>query len=190
MDRTNVPQEFESIRDRDETILWIGRPELLPFLAKGLPFLIGGLAWGTFDLVFLTTLKGAFSDPKALRFLVPFFAFHMLPLWLSILNVVRLRLVYGNTVYGYSNKRVMMRSGFLGTDFKTIDYDKISDLQVSVGVIDRMFGVGTIRPATAASASERSTQLDKMIAIPNPYEVMKKIKECAGEAKTQSRSND
>ena len=45
-------------------------------------------------------------------------------------------LSYSNTAYGYSNKRVMMRTGFIGTGFKTIDYDKISDIELKVNLIE------------------------------------------------------
>lgn len=36
-------------------------------------------------------------------------------------------------------------TGLISTDFKTIDYEKISDIEVNVNVIERLFNVGTIR---------------------------------------------
>lgn len=98
--------------------------------------------------------------------------------------MLRLILVHKNTFYAITNKRVMMRSGFWGIDFNAIDYDKISDIQVTVNPLENMLGVGTIRISAGKVSSKGSPLTDDFIAVSNPYEVFKKIKTVMVDVKT------
>jgi hypothetical protein len=94
---------------------------------------------------------------------------------------------YSNTSYAFTNKRIMMRSGFIGTDFKSIDYDKISDIEVTVNFVERAFNVGTIRFFSGRTETDewRTTKLyDRWEAISNPYEVFKQVKKVSVDIKT------
>lgn len=173
-----LPQQFEAVKDSDEYIYWTGKPAFLPFIMSGLPFLIFGLLWGVFDFFFIMNMT---SD--MLWFAIPFFAIHAFPFYGSILNIIRLWLVHGNTYYAITDKRLMMRSGFWGTDFKAVDYDKIVDLEVSVNPIENMLGVGSIRAFSGTTTSKGSRVFDRYVAVQNPYEVFKKIKEAAADIK-------
>jgi membrane protein YdbS with pleckstrin-like domain len=178
-DRT-IPPEFQAVRDHDEQILWTGKPKIVPFLATGIPFLVIGFAWGAFDYFgFIRNMNGIPSG-----FAIPFFALHLFPFWGSILNMVRLFLVHGNTQYAFSNKRMMMRSGFWGTDFKAIDYDQISDIEVNVNPIEKMYQVGTVRAYSGRTTSKGGRIYDKFIAVPDPYHVFKRLKEVSCDIKT------
>ena len=117
-------------------------------------------------------------------FLIPFFMLHLFPFWGSILNMLRLFLVHKNTFYAVTNKRVMFRSGFWGTDFEAIDYDKISDLQVTVNPVENMLGVGTIRFSTGGADSRGRLLSKNFISITEPYAVFKRIKEVSVDIKT------
>lgn len=174
---------FEPIRDKDEEIYWVGKPAFVPFIITGIPFLIFGLLWGAFDYFgFIRHMNKMPNDFAG--FAIPFFALHLLPFWLSILNMLRLFLVHGNTYYAFSNKRLLARSGFWGTDFKTVDYDKISDIEVNVNPIENMFGVGTIQAFSGRPTSKGAKIYDRFIAVANPYEVFKRIKEVSVDIKT------
>ena len=176
---TTIPQQFDAVKDSNERIAWIGKPALVPFIMSGLPFLIFGLLWGAFDMFFIMNLGS-----NMLWFAIPFFAIHMFPCYGSILNILRLMLVHGNTYYGITDKRLMLRSGFWGTDFKAIDYDKIVDLEVNVNPIENMFGVGSIRAFSGDTTSKGSRVYDTFVGVQQPYEVFKKIKEMTVDIKT------
>ncbi len=173
MNETILPKQFEQVLDDNEKTLWIGRPKFIPFLATGIPFLIIGIIWFCID--YFGFIKNMPSMNKA--FDIPFFILHLLPFWGSVLNIIRLILVYNNTYYTYTNKRIMMRSGFLGTDFKAIDYDKISDIEVNVNPIENMFNVGTVQAYSGRLNDKGNRICDKFVAIENPYEVFKMIKQ-------------
>lgn len=70
-----------------------------------------------------------------------------------------------------------MRSGFWGTDFRVIDYDRIQDMEVNVNPIENMLGVGTIKAFSGSLTSKGGRIYDDFIAVPDPYGVFKKIKE-------------
>ena len=176
----NLPQEFNAVRDKDEQILWAGRPVLAPFLLTGIPFLMIGLIWGSIDYFgFIRQMKGIPAG-----FAIPFFALHLFPLWGGIANMARLVLVSGNTFYAFTNKRLMMRSGFWGTDFKTVDYDKITNMEVDVNPIENMMGAGTIRAYSGSTNSRGNPVADQFTAIQQPYDVFKRIKEASVDVKT------
>ncbi len=77
-----------------------------------------------------------------------------------------------------------MRSGFWGTDFKAIDYDKISDIEVNVNPVENLYGVGRVQAFSGRTTSKGANIYDKFIVIPEPYEVFKKIKEVSVDIKT------
>jgi membrane protein YdbS with pleckstrin-like domain len=177
----NLPPQFEAIKDKDEEVLWTGAPEFVPFILTGIPFLIFGLIWGAIDyFAFIRNI------PVKEMGMVPllFFALHLAPFYGSILNMLRLYLVHGNTCYAVTNKRLIMRSGFFGIDFKIIDYDKISDIEVTVNPVENLFGVGTIQAFSGRTTSKGHRLYDKFMAIKEPYAVFKKIKEISVDVKT------
>jgi hypothetical protein len=178
--QSQLPKQFLAVKDDDESFIWIGEPKFLPFVCTGIPFLIFGLIWGAFDYFgFIRNMPD-----KMAGFAIPFFALHLFPFWGSILNIFRLFLVHKNTFYAITNKRVMMRSGFWGIDFNAIDYDKISDIQVTVNPLENMLGVGTLRFSAGKVSSKGNPLTEDFIAIENPYEVFKKVKTVSVDVKT------
>jgi hypothetical protein len=177
MSDASLPQAFQAIRDKDEQFLWVGMPARGPFIVSGIPFLIFGCLWGSFDYFgFIRHMGGPHGIP--LGFAVPFFALHLFPFWGGVLNMLRLFLVVGNTYYAVTPKRLMIRSGFWGTDIKTIDFDQIANLEVSVNPVENTLGVGSIRfyPKIASLNGNRA-RLGTFVGITNPYDVFKLIKQ-------------
>ncbi|HRI47063.1 MAG TPA: PH domain-containing protein [Ignavibacteriaceae bacterium] len=178
----SVPDQFVQVLDRDEKVFWIGKPKFVPFMMTGIPFLLVGIVWFAFD--YFAFLKNIDLEDGVSGFVVPFFIMHLFPTWGSILNLIRLALVFNNTYYTYTNKRLMMRSGFWGTDFRAIDYDKISDIEVNVNPIENMFNVGSIMAYSGRNNSKGGRIYDRFIAIENPYHVFKMIKQISVDVKT------
>lgn len=185
---SNVQQAFNSVRDPDESIFWTGRPKLVPFVASGIPFLVFGCLWGAFDLFgFIIPMSKSGNVGPMSRFLIPFFLLHLSPFYGSILNLIRLVLVHKNTIYAITNKRLMIRSGFFGIDFKSIDYDRIANIEVNVNPLERMFDVGSIKIFTGETVSTRNGYRpisNGFSAIENPYDIFKKIKSISVDVKT------
>jgi len=184
----NIPPEFESVKDNDETIFWVGGPKLVPFLAQGIPFLIFGCLWGAFDYFFFLQFSFMGGLGGVGTFLTIFILIHMFPFYGSILNMIRLILVHKNTKYAYTNKRLMFRSGFFGIDFKAVDYDKIQNIEVNVSPLEKMLNVGTIRffcgEYTRSGDHGTRSLTNDFKAIEDPYEIFKAIKQVSLDIKT------
>ncbi len=87
-------------------------------------------------------------------------------------------------VYTITNKRVLMKSGLIGTDFNSIYFTEVKTVNVNVGLVDKIFSVGTvnidtgkIETVTSGNGNNRhsktQTAYDKLLHISTPYEVYK-----------------
>ena len=178
----NLLPEFDSIKDDDEEILWTDKPKFVPYAITGLGFGIGAVIF--FILYYVITANSKNSDGTTVEFnwffaAIPFMFF----IWTFFTKIFS----YSNTRYAYSNKRIMMRTGFIGTDFKTIDYDKITDMEVTVNIIERAFNVGSIKffsGRTEVNDGVTKKIFDHWESIPNPYEVFKQVKKISVDIKT------
>lgn len=178
----NTSDQLKNILDNDEKISWEGKPTFIPFIASGLPFLGFGIIWVIMNYNFIQNTS---SNPNGLDITsIPFLLVQLMPLWLSILNLVRLFLVFKNTTYATTNKRILLRGGFWGIDFKSIDYDKIFDIRVVVNPIENIFGVGSIKINAGLMGGMGTPIYDSIAAISNPYEVFKQIKTVSVNIKT------
>jgi hypothetical protein len=181
-DKNLLPQ-FDSVKDNDEEILWTGKPKFIPYIFSGLGSGLFTLAFGIIWLLVNFNIK----PDKTEGSFQYFWLFGLIPLLQGLYVFLNRLLSFSNTAYGYSNKRVMMRTGFIGTDFKTIDYDKISDIEVTVNIIERMYNVGSIRffsGRTKTDEGNTNKLYDVWYAIEKPYEVFKMVKQTSVDIKT------
>lgn len=179
----NLLPEFESIKDDDEEIIWTGKPVLAPYLISSLGV---GLATVVSGITFVLVLKYGYFD-GAVPLHPWFWLFALIPLIQVAFVFFNKLFSYSNTAYAYSNKRIMIRTGFIGTDFKTIDYDKISDIEAKVNIVERIFHVGTIRFFSGRTENDDGNLkklYDRWEAIQEPYRVFKEVKQISVDIKT------
>jgi len=62
---------------------------------------------------------------------------------------------YGNIEYIITNQRFVVQTGFMVRDTRFLDLDKIMDVYVHVGVIDRTCGTGTVCASNEANFFRR-----------------------------------
>lgn len=95
--------------------------------------------------------------------------------------------------YALTKKRIIIKSGLIGTDFESVYYTEIKNILVNVGIIGKVFGVGTVKIDTGKTATysdntvsygKRNTNMGhirtktlyaQLEDIDNPYEVYKII---------------
>jgi uncharacterized membrane protein YdbT with pleckstrin-like domain len=58
--------------------------------------------------------------------------------------VVRPVITWATTSYTFTNRRFMKRSGWIAKEGRTIPLNRISGVDFEIGVIDRIFGCGTL----------------------------------------------
>lgn len=74
------------------------------------------------------------------------------------------------TTYTFTNRRFIKRSGFIAKEGRTIPLNRISGVDFEIGVIDRLFGCGTL---VVSDASEQGrVELDD---IPRVEQVQLKV---------------
>jgi uncharacterized membrane protein YdbT with pleckstrin-like domain len=61
-----------------------------------------------------------------------------------VLWVVRPAVAWATTTYTFTNRRFIKRSGLIGKEGRTIPLNRISGVDFEFGVIDRIFGCGTL----------------------------------------------
>ena len=65
--------------------------------------------------------------------------------------VVRPLIVWLTTTYTFTNRRFIKRSGFIAKEGRTIPLNRISGVDFEIGVIDRVFGCGTLVVSDAST---------------------------------------
>ncbi|MBI5051151.1 PH domain-containing protein [Candidatus Micrarchaeota archaeon] len=180
--------ELDKVLDEDEKILWQGKPSFLPFVVGGSIIIsLVGIFWLTFTVPFF--FVGLTTDLFVILFMLPFL---LIGLGLTFGVPVYNLLVYKNVQYAITNKRAIIQGGLIGRDFNSIDFDKITDAEVNVGVFDKIFGqnTGSIMIATPAAgivSGGRGGAQDmryKLLNIQDPYEIFKFFKKISYDIKT------
>ncbi|HEY0643434.1 MAG TPA: PH domain-containing protein [Nocardioides sp.] len=75
----------------------------------------------------------------------------VLPLVVVLWFVVGPFLRWLTTTYTFTNRRFIKRSGFIAKEGRTIPLNRISGVDFEIGVIDRVFGCGTLVVSDAST---------------------------------------
>ncbi len=84
--------------------------------------------------------------------------------------VVRPGIAWATTTYTFTNRRFMKRSGLIAKEGRTIPLNRISGVDFEIGLIDRVFGCGTL---VVTDASEHGHVL--LDDIPRVEEVQRTV---------------
>jgi uncharacterized membrane protein YdbT with pleckstrin-like domain len=71
----------------------------------------------------------------------------LVALWFVVRPVVK----WLTTTYTFTNRRFIKRSGFIAKEGRTIPLNRISGVDFEIGVIDRIFGCGTLVVSDAST---------------------------------------
>ena len=87
---------------------------------------------------------------------------------------------YSNLYFAYSNKRIIIRSGIFGVDYRTLDMSMVGAVNVSVSLLDKILkkNTGTLSFGSTASPVIQATtgSTYKFTHIIAPYETCKEVK--------------
>lgn len=177
-------RELDKILDEKEKIFWEGKPNFWPFFASsfiisafGLIFLFAGLV-----VLIASIIKG--------EYMLIFFPHFWVGLALVVGAPLYRYLVYGHTYYAITHKRILFQKGVIGRDFEMVDFDKVTNAEVNVGLFDKLFSKnsGSIMISTAGSfVSGRHGPVARpyvLANIPDPYKIFKLFKKVSHAVKT------
>ena len=149
MDNAMQKNSIDDVVTSNERVLWRGKPNAMSYvLANMVKMLPIALVWLIFDGTFIFFLATGMSSGDIplgiLAFVIPFFLLHLAPVWIWIGKTIKAAREVRNLEYAITDKRIIIRSGMIGIDFKFINYTEIDSVNVKVGLIDRIFRVGDI----------------------------------------------
>lgn len=166
----------------DEQLLWTGKPNkkvyILEQFFKMFPI---ALLWLLFDGGFIVGIsigvaKGAIPL-FVIAILVIFFAIHLTPVWIWLSHVLTAAARLKNIEYGFTNKRIIIKSGLL-VGLTSITYSEIASVNLRVGLLDRMFHVGDIIIKTSDGSMHYLEDLE------NPYVLTERLQAIVIDIKT------
>lgn len=124
-----------------ETILWRGKPQRRGFIAtRCLTMMPIAVIWLIVDMRIILDAVDGGGD----LMLIPFFIMHLMPVWFwagSALTSVRR---WKNTMYYATNRRIIIQGGFLAVNEASVYYKDIRNVEIRVGLLDKLFGTGDI----------------------------------------------
>lgn len=176
--------QLDEIIDDGEKILWRGKPKksayVLNAFLKMLPIAIIWLAFDGAFIALLLTQMGWDMIPAPMKmFIFVFFAFHLVPVWIWIANVVTANRQHKNLEYAFTNRRIIVRSGIIGIDFKNVFYTDVEAVNLKVGIVDKMLKVGDIYINSKAGATV-------LFDIDNPYFITGRLQKIVADIKTDT----
>lgn len=94
-----------------------------------------------------------------------------------LLCIIFTWLYFKHTLYAVTNKRIVIRTGIIGVDFKSLDLKNIGASNVYVSFLDKILckNTGTLRFGSASSPMT-SGNTYAIAHVKNPYELYKEIK--------------
>ncbi len=181
-DNSLQSNSVEDVLNDDEKVLWRGKPNAKSYvLAAMLKMLPIAIIWLIFDGAFIVGISIGMSHGQIplslLGFIIPFFLLHLMPVWMWIINTVKAFKEVKNIEYAITDRRVIIRSGVIGIDFKFVNYTEIDSVNIKVGFIDKIFKVGDIYINSSVNSAV-------LWDVSNPYKIGRALQKVTTDIKS------
>ena len=190
----NEYEDLKRILDEDEEIIKTYKPNRKRFLFLNLlttvifgllffsiPFVLG--LGGLIGFIAFTTDSGArdFSGPTIL------IVIGCVALFFFLMTILGTFVRYKRTLYVLTNKRLLIRSGFIGVDYKSMQLSSIGVVNVRVDFLDKLVHPNTGTITFASNSAPMGNQngnaaygVFNFAHIDDPYEAYKELKSHIG----------
>jgi len=157
-----------------EHILWKGKPRRSAFIAtKSLTMLPIAIVWLCFDGAFI---GGIFGAGGGMWFLIPFFALHLMPVWLWLGQMITAGKRWKNTTYYVTSRRIIIQGGFLAVNETSLFYKDLRNARVRIGLLDKLFHTGDIVFDDGITYDRRNRQQVHVLEdLEEPHQVYNRI---------------
>lgn len=167
---------FSHVLDEDEKIIKVFKPNkaklFLSSIVLNFMWSFWFLALGVFSILF----PDEGETINKIYVLIPIGIYVVLFACIMLFTALH----YKNVYYAYSNKRVIVRSGIFGVDYKSLDMSMIGATDVYVSLLDKIIkkNTGSLTFGSAASpvGGSNNTSGYRFNHIKAPYETCKEIK--------------
>jgi uncharacterized membrane protein YdbT with pleckstrin-like domain len=181
-----MEQAIQNILETNEEVKWEGKQDAKSSVVKSLAGIILIVAVGAF-LYFLShntagtcTVNGVIKPMSECNRFAKIGTYIMFII--AIMTPIFAYWRYKVTYYAITNKRVLIKSGFVGADINSIYYDRVHSIMVNVGVVGKIFGTGSVLIDTGKTivtnnnkggGSSTQVEYERFSNIKNPYDVYK-----------------
>ncbi len=166
------------ILEEGEQILWSGKMNLKATLLKSIPWAVTLIILALF---INSTLSGdsvsctmnnvvKFGQECAQSTSLMYYVLLGIGILIPIITFVN----YKVTQYAVTEKRVVIKTGLIGADIKSLYYDQIRDLSIQVGLVDKIFKTGSIKIDTGKIMSGKNgsqSVFDSLRNVDDAYNV-------------------
>ncbi|MFQ6752567.1 MAG: hypothetical protein ACLRFL_03285 [Clostridia bacterium] len=166
---------FSLILDKNEEIIKTYRPNKVRTWANAIVMIL------LYSVFCVPLLIGALWDQGIWTGLITIITLYAIAI---MFTMVLIALWLNKTVYVITNKRILIRTGYIGVDYKSLDFTLLGAMTVSVNWLDKLLHKNT---GTLSFGSMASPMVNNNIAkftlsyIKNPYEEYKEIKQIIDE---------
>ncbi len=185
-----MEEKFSAILNSGERINKVIKPNRLSYIGYWLvyqlmiyvPILI------VFLIILLKTTSNNGGKSESVLIVEIMGGFMLLAL---IVTWIVMSLLYRNTYYAITNKRLIIRTGIFGIDYKSMDLSDVNAIEPKVSVWDKIIRkrTGSIllgsptRPIISTQQNTMGGGTFKFSSIANPYDLSKELKELVDESK-------
>jgi uncharacterized membrane protein YdbT with pleckstrin-like domain len=158
--------EIPQILEPKEKVIYDGKPEYAPYITGAI-----------FGILIAVVVIGIFIGAFLKSILIAVIA----GIVIFILGIIISNMAYTRTHYAITNKRAIVQTGIIGRDFKSIDYDRMQNVSVDVGILGVIFKVGSVKIFTGEMETvdgkhpRIQPKYDRFNYVASPYEVLKKL---------------
>lgn len=173
--------KFTDVLEKDEKIVKVYKPNKCKFWTSTI--LLGFFCYFWFYIICLGSIPeaGELFDPSLFWFL--FIISSALFVGSMLLTFLFAALYYKNKFYAYTNKRIIIRGGIFGIDYKSLEFKHLSATIVNVSLLDKILrrNTGNIRfgsPSSPVGGMNAAANPYIFAHIVKPYDTLREIKEC------------
>lgn len=162
-----------------EQVLWSAKPKRSAFIINNIVRMMPvALIWLLFDSFIIYVFISTGKIKEMVLPIIIFFAFHLLPVWIWLGNILTASKKWKNTKYYVTDKRIIIQTGIIGASYDTIYYKDIKNVSLKIGVIDKLLKVGDIYIDTGNTTLTNSGTKKlymTILDIEKPYDVYTRL---------------
>lgn len=169
----------------NENIMWEGKPNKKCFIFESIfnPLMPVAVIWGLIDFSIIGF--GSFAalgsgESNILLFIIPFFALHLMPVWIYLGGVLLTMKNYKNRYYIVTDKAIYISGGIITKTIQTKPFAEMSHINLHRGVFDQMFNVGDIICTSSynnINGTPDSINISSIENYTNVYNIVKKLQQ-------------
>lgn len=186
MENTELsPDEiFADVLDKDEKIIKMYKPDKKKFYWSVRWVIWLSLVW-LYAFAFIAFDPEVRGNTEAWEIVIGMIILvTLLIIIVSIITRIFTSIYHKNRFYAFTNKRILIRSGVFGIDYKSLEFKSLTATIVKVSLLDKLIKhkTGTIifgSPSSPVSGmfGQVSVNPYRFAHIHNPYQTLKEIKE-------------